>query len=94
MTIFGTDFNFVDGDYVDGCPLDGQTLTGFLADGTAINNPVWIFLDRFGESASAKVTLATTAVPEPSSLVLLGIGTVGLFSRVRRRKKSARQVTS
>ena len=81
-TIFGTGFNFVDGDYSDGSSLDSETLTGFLADGMAISNQVYI-------NNSAKVTLATTAVPEPSSLVLLGIGTAGLCSRVRRRKKSA-----
>ena len=83
MTVSGTGFNFGYGDYGTGNWTNGTTLTGFLADGTPINNPVWIY------SSSAKVTLATTAVPEPSSLVLLGIGTAGLCSRVRRRKKSA-----
>ena len=54
MTIFGTGFNFADGDYSDGSSLDSETLTGFLADGTAINNTVNIF-------DSGKVTLAATA---------------------------------
>ena len=75
LTILGT-FNFAYGDYVDGGPLDGQTLTGFLADGTAINNPVWIY-------ASATVTLQQ-AVPEPSIVLLLVLGAsvwLATFSR-------------
>ena len=82
MTIFGTGFNFADGDYGPGSWTAGTTLTGTLADGTPFSNSVSI--NNF-----AKVTLTTIAVPEPSSFVLLGIGTAGLCSRVRRRKKSA-----
>jgi hypothetical protein len=77
LTILGT-FNFAYGDYVDGGPLDGQTLTGFLADGTAINNPVWIY-------TSATVTLQQ-AVPEPSTRLLFLFGLAGRgLARSQRR---------
>ncbi len=61
VTIFGAGFNFPYGVY-DGISLWGATLTGTLADGTAINNDVNI-------DSTATVTLAAPApVPEPSSI--------------------------
>jgi hypothetical protein len=74
LTLFGT-FNFAYGNYVDGGPLDGQTLTGFLADDTAFNNPVWIY-------DSATVTLQQ-AIPEPSCLLLLLMALPGLLARLK-----------
>ena len=72
MTFIGSGFNFAYGDYVDGGPLDEQTLTGSLADGTAINNLVQIY-------DAATVTLA---VPEPTSLCLL-LADLLVLARVR-----------
>ena len=51
--------------------LKGQVLTGFLADGTPINNQV--FIDE-----SATVTLA---VPEPATAALVLLGTGVLMCR-------------
>jgi len=70
MTFIGSGFNFAYGDYVDDSLLDNPILTGFLADGTAINNTVYI-------DESATITLA--AVPEPSTLSLLTLGTLMLL---------------
>jgi hypothetical protein len=72
LTFIGSGFNFAYGDYVDGGPLDEQTLTGSLADGTAINNLVQIY-------DAATVTLA---VPEPTSLCLL-LADLLVLARVR-----------
>ena len=74
LTFIGSGFNFGYGDYVDGGPLEEQTLTGSLADGTAINNTVWI-------SSTATVTLAGIPEPATAALVLLGAG--GLMFRRR-----------
>ena len=78
VTIFGSGFNFAYGDYGTGNWTNGTTLTGTLADGTAINNTVNIF-------QSGTVTLAGP-VPEPSSLAMFGIGALGLFGYGRRRR--------
>ena len=81
MSIIGSDFNFAYGDYVDGGPLDLQVLTGTLADGTPINNLVWIGL-------AATVTLA---VPEPSTFMAFVSGLCGIlgFGYRQRRRKAA-----
>ena len=75
MTVIGSGFNFAYGDYSDGSSLDGQTLTGLLADGTAINNTGNIY-------DSARGTLAA-AIPEPATALLLTLGLARL--RMRRR---------
>ena len=83
--IYGIFDIFGYGVFVDGDPLDGATLTGTLADGTAFDNNVYI-------SLSGTVTLAapaTTAVPEPSSIAMFGIGALGLFGYSRRRRQTS-----
>jgi hypothetical protein len=78
MTIIGSDFNFAYGDYFAGGPLAGQTLTGFLADGMAFDNDVYIY-------SSATVTLAApvATVPEPATAALVLLGAGGLMCRRR-----------
>jgi len=78
LTIIGSDFNFAYGDYFVGGPLDAQTLTGLLADGTAIDNTMWI-------SSTATLTLAapSAAVPEPATAALVLLGAGGLMCRRR-----------
>jgi len=75
MTIIGSGFNFAYGDYVDGGPLDEQTLAGLLADGTAINNQLFIY-------NPATITLAA-AIPEPATAALVLLGAGGLMCRRR-----------
>ena len=84
LTIIGTGFNFAYGDYGTGNWTNGTTLTGTLEDGTAFNNDVTIF-------SSGTVTLAApaTAVPEPSSIAMFGIGALGLFGYGRRRRQTS-----
>jgi len=80
MTVFGTGFNFAYGDYQISDILNGANLTGFLADGTAINSLVVI-------EETSMVTLAAPAiVPEPSTGLLSLLGLSGcILSRTRRR---------
>ena len=76
FTIIGSGFNFQYGDYTDGSLLDLEFLTGLLADGTPLDNQVWIY-------DSATVTLQQ-AVPEPSIVLLLVLGAsvwLATFSR-------------
>jgi len=84
VNIFGTGFNFGYGDYGTGNWTSDTTLTGTLEDGTAIDNNVYI-------TGTATVTLAApaTAVPEPSSIAMFGIGALGLFGYSRRRRQTS-----
>lgn len=75
VNVYGTNLML---EPVLGTPDDSDfLLTGVLSDGTAISNGVQIF-------DSAQLNLI--AVPEPSSLALLGIGSLGLIT-VRRRRR-------
>jgi len=75
LTIIGSGFNFDYGDYIDGSVLDLQFLTGSLADGTALNNQVWIY-------DAATVTLQQV-IPEPSTGLLFLFGLTPLSHRRR-----------
>ena len=83
VTIFGTGFNFGYGDYASGSDLDWVTLTGTLADGMDIDNLVKIY-----DSATVTLAAPATAVPEPSSIAMFGIGALGLFGYSRRRRQT------
>ena len=84
ITIYGTFDNFDYGVYADGGLLDGETLTGTLADDHDFVTDVDIRMN-------GTVILATlaTAVPEPSSLAMFGIGALGLFGYGRRRRQTS-----
>jgi len=84
VTIFGTGFNFGYGDYGTGNWTNGTTLTGTLADGTAFDNHVDIH-----QSATVTLAAPVTAVPEPSSIAMFGIGALGLFGYGRRRRQTS-----
>ena len=55
-------------------------------DGRVDVNDLTILLSNFGKSSGARIE----AVPEPSCLLLLGIGAAGLFACVRRRRTQRR----
>ena len=58
----------------------------FNGDGKVDVNDLTILLSSFGETLGAS-SLSVAGVPEPSSLILVGVGAVGLFGFVCRRRK-------
>ncbi len=75
ITIAGSGFNYPYGEIPDASGI----LTGTLANGDPISNPFDIYDD-------ASIVLA---VPEPSTLVLLGMGALGLAACAWRRRRVA-----
>ena len=57
----------------------------FTGDGTVDINDLTIVLAHYGESVDSAAGMAP--VPEPSCLVLLGIGGVGLLAGLRRKRR-------
>jgi hypothetical protein len=57
----------------------------FTGDGTVDINDLTIVLAHYGQSIGASAA-ATAAVPEPSCLVLVGIGVAALLASARRRR--------
>jgi hypothetical protein len=59
-----------------------QTLS-FLAQGTPVNEPPFTLLD------GVSLTMNTASVPEPTSLLMLGVGTLGVIGIGLRRRARA-----
>ena len=59
VNVSGTGFNFAYGVYFDDDSLDTETLTGFLADGTAISN----YVDIQDSATRSRWPLPLVAVP-------------------------------
>ena len=55
-----------------------------IADDTAFENLVYIY-----DEARVPLAAPTTAVPEPSSIAMFGIGALGLFGYSRRRRQTS-----
>ena len=60
----------------------------FTGDGTVDINDLTIVLAHYGDTAGSAAGPAA-AVPEPSAVVLIGIGALGLLGLVCRRRRRA-----
>lgn len=91
VNFFGTEFS-IDGEIIPGLSLGDQftitdrdvTLTGLLADGSAIDFDLTAIDDGVNHWFASDSTVTVTLVPEPSSLAMLGLGGLALVRRRRR----------
>jgi autotransporter-associated beta strand protein len=94
----GTDYSRIDAGYSSGGSMTGWVNGDFNYDGTIDGSDYTLIDNAFnqqgGQLSSAALIAAETsevatsvsAVPEPTTLVLLGTGAIGLLSRHRRRE--------
>ncbi len=95
-TFNGPVFDFIgSGNLISGVTVDGSTTVGgfdaslvtLTTDGAG-GQFMEVNLQSILFGASANITLDVSTVPEPASMILCGLGALGLFVAARRRRKA------
>lgn len=93
-TVLINSFDFDENEFLLTVTLTGAELDALIADGTvSVNVDFGVGTNLFTANSYASVELTyntpdSSAVPEPSTLALAGLGVIGLVARARRRRKS------